>query len=209
MKKNNLFGILFALIAFFTCYQNGSAETALCTPDCPDTPFITKMPLEKEFTYMGCRYVADYYLRKACDKWCDIMLWRVRALDPPPCSSCDVNKLLDVATAQIIHELNTTNTFESITGQPSCRPENPGECNEYWRVSKATCWSWYVNDNFNLDKPITPINYWGSICYCEYDSCCLTWYKVCMDDLGQIVVTEIESNSSGPCKNEKCTSVCD
>lgn len=137
-----------------------------------------------------------------------------------------MNTLIDIATAQIIQAIinntftgpngeKTPNyTWENITGGSLCLPDPPapGNCTNYWRVSKASCWRWYQNPDFRDTLPPDKGNYWGAISYCEYDICCLTYYRVCYDQFMQLVVTEVEENSNGQCPHDptgQCQSVCD
>ncbi len=191
---------------------NCKAVPVLCEPDCPETPFLSQYPLTCNFQLGNCHFVADYYIRKACSTYCDILLWRVKCIDPPPCNNYPVAQLINIATASIIQCLRNSGDFERITGQQACFPTQPGDCNYNWRVSKASCWKWFQNSSYNATHPPTEENYWGGISYCTTDVCCLTWYKVCMDSLGQIIVTELESNSNGTCPYDptgQCISICD
>lgn len=205
-----LFGIfLFSIINTHSV----KSETAICTPDCPETPFITKYPLSLEFFIGDCRYKVSYYIRKACNIWCDILIWSVKSYDPPPCGTMDPNTILNIAAAQIIQYFaNNPNEWFEITGKGDCIPHNIGECNMFWRVSKASCWKFDINTHFNTNEPPSDSNYFGTFGYCIMDICCLTWYKVCMDQFGQVVVTEVEAHSTGPCPYDpsgSCKQVCE
>ena len=205
------FGILFSLIFSF---EISKAETVICEPDCFDTPFIREHPLSDTFCIGNCCFVADYYIRKACHIWCDIMLWRIRVLTPN-CNIYDAKTLCDIAEAQIIHTLindyieNGVNSiWYQVTQTEICIPRAPGECTYFWRVRKATCWKFYLNPDWGSYP-----TYWGAYSYCLYDYCCLTWYQVCMDQFAQIIVTQVESQTPHDCPTqsgmEDCVQVCD
>ncbi len=102
MKKLCFISTILLILSFFAFSYNSYAGTAICEPDCPETPFLSQYPLTCEFQIGNCTFIADYYIRKACSTWCDIMLWRVRCIDPPPYNNYDVNQLIDIATASII-----------------------------------------------------------------------------------------------------------
>ncbi len=204
---------IFFLITLTSLSQNTYSETAICEPDCHETPFIKNYPLSVEFTIGGCRYEVEYYIRKACDMWCDIAIWSVRSIDPPPCGSIDPNTMLNIATAQIIqHFVNNPSEWENITGGECCIPQGVGEHNLFWRVSKASCWKFHPSTSYNPELPPSSSNYYGVYGYCTYDICCLTWYDVVMDEYGQVIVTKVESMSPQPCPYDpsgQCVQVCD
>ncbi len=200
--------ILFVYVMlFFTFGINFLySETAICEPDCFETPFIRQYPLSYTFTYMGCTYRADYYIRKACGVYCDILIWRVVSLSPPPCNQVSIQQLLNVAAAAIImnylYNPSAREEWNQITGSDICLPEPPSNCTFYWRVSKSLCWRWWESTTGGYD----------SIGYCDYELCCLTWYQVCYDQFGQAVVTEVESNANGTCPHNPyndCVQICD
>ncbi len=215
--------MLLVIIGLMHFPASASAETVICVPDCYDDEFITQYPGQVEFVIGNCSFVADFYVRKACDTWCDILLWRVRCIDPPPCDNYDMNQVIDIAQAQIIMAImndekifaGKTKTWNDVVGEGTkCMPpsEEPGSCTTYWRVSKASCWKWFENSSYDPEEPPSKINYWGGISYCEYDICCLTYYKVCYDEFMQLVVTEVESNSTDDCPLDpsgECEPVCD
>jgi hypothetical protein len=216
MKTSKFYiSLLFViLLPLFFHFENLKADTVICMPDCFNDSFKIQNPLSVQFHLGPCRYVADFYIRKACGIWCDILLWRVRALDSN-CNNYDPKTMCDIAEAQIIQFLindynqNGTNSFwYRITGTEICRPTSPGECTYFWRVSKATCWKFYLNPDWGHYP-----TYWGAYGYCMYDYCCLTWYKVCMDQFGQILVTQVESQTEHDCPTqsgmEDCIQVCD
>jgi len=106
MKTSKFYISLFigTLLFLFFHFENLKAETAICEPDCFDTPFHREAPLSVTFCFGNCCYAADFYIRKACGIWCDILLWRVRALDSN-CNNYDPKMMCDIAEAQIIHFL--------------------------------------------------------------------------------------------------------
>lgn len=199
---------IFYTFIFFTFFGINflHSETPICEPDCPETPFIRQYPLSYTFTYMGCTYRADYYIRKACGIYCDILLWRVVCLSPPPCDQVPVQQMLNIAAAAIImryiYDENASQEWRNITGGDVCLPEPPSNCSFWWRVSKSLCWHWWYGSTSG--NPI--------LSYCDYELCCLTWYRVCYDQFGQPVVTEVESNANGTCPydpNNDCVQTCD
>lgn len=177
--------------------------TATCLPDCFNNPFIAGPDVT--FTIGGCRYSVDYYYRKACDTYCDILIWRVISIDPPPCGSMPINQLLNIATARTINYILNDPTLSSIL---NCGPTAIDDCSDYWRVSKASCWHNFTNSSYTMTKPPSILNYYGGISYCSLDACCFSTYRVCMDSLGQIVISQTGSTSTNTCPSQ-CTNVCE
>lgn len=203
--KTKIFYIV-TFIIFILSINFSYGETPICEPDCFDTPFIRQYPQSHTFTYMGCTYQVDYYIRKACGIYCDILIWRIVPLSGSPCDQVPPQQLLNVAEAAIImhymYDAQAQQQWRDITGGDVCLPEPPSNCNTWWRVSKALCWRWWDSSTGG-----------GSILsYCDYALCCLTWYKVCIDQFGQAVVTEVESNANGTCPYDPyndCVQTCD
>ncbi len=209
MKK--MFLVIFFVMTFFALNTNTSkALHAWCIPDCPDDSLELLDPQTAEFTIGNCHYAADFYYRKACNQYCDIMLTRVKCIDPPPCDNISVIDLLNIAQAQIIKYCINKKIFENKYGF-SCTPLNLGDCNSYWRISKGSCWHKSQNHDFSFTEPPSVSNYYGTIASCAADICCLTRYQVCRDNLNQIIVSIVEQMSTAPCPydpNGDCVPVC-
>jgi len=216
MKTLKLYISLIISITLSLLFQPNflKAETVVCMPDCFQDSFNVRFPISVQFQFGPCRFVADFYIRKACGIYCDILLWRIRVLDEN-CNNYDPKMMCDIAEAQIIHflindyiENGVNSIWYRATQSEICRPQQPGECTYFWRVSKATCWKFYLNPDWNRYP-----TYWGAYSYCLYDYCCLTWYQVCMDQFGQILVTQVESQTPHDCPTqsgmEDCVQVCD
>lgn len=184
-----------------------------CEPDCKDDLFETGGIHTFTFNLGGCDYEIDFYFRHACDYWCDFNIYRITLLDSMCINSYSVSFLLDYAMVQLITHSKDPGFPVNV---PCSYPENPNECNTFWRVNNAGCFSRETpTPSYDPTTGEVPSYFrWQTIFPCLGTTCCFRVFKACRDQYSNLVITPYSVSSSGTCPQTDptggtCYSTCD
>ncbi|MDT3741119.1 MAG: hypothetical protein RO257_16645 [Candidatus Kapabacteria bacterium] len=198
MKK--LF-ILVALLLTVT-FSNMKSDNMTCLPDCPNDQFNFNCPVFTT-TFGNCTMRIYWGYRFACGQYHDIIITGIDYWGD--CSLLSERDMLDFAALFIMRSDFVKDPYPAGLGWEW--PNEPNECVTNWRVNKWSCWRQRGEITFGYDRIVA----------CNNDPlvpCCLTWYKICLDNLGREIIT-IEDEAAPPeaCPTEQgwlpCMKVCD
>lgn len=171
LKHASVILILLLSIVLTTNYVKAQDTPPPCVPDCENTPFH---PVEQNDFYFdnGCIIRVWYTWRKACDVYYDIQIVKIETLNPL-CNDYSYKQIFDSAFKKVI-ELNKMGF-----------PPKRGECDVNWRISAASCWSfWNIIVTGDPHMIMLP---------CAGSGCCYQPYQVCRDQQGNITLTPLGS----------------
>ncbi len=173
MKK--VFLLLFALLTI-SAFQLNAQDQNLCYPDCSHQLF---QPAQQTTTTIGnCTLTITYWYRLATCKppvKADVCITNIE-FSGDCIGYYSERELLDAAALHIIAE-NYMGWY---------KPTNSGDCDDRWRISHQSCWGYHPTGNPPRLVPCFGI---GVI------ECCYTKYRICINDVGDEVVTIIEELS--------------
>lgn len=189
MKK-----IIFLSFLLIVSFSHLKAVPWTCYPDCIDDKF--QFNLDPEIMQIGgCTITVNFGYRIACETWYDYCITGIN-LSPDPdnptaCDNLEVNQLMHMVMVMLIQR-NPAN-FP--------KPTKPGDCATSWRINRGLCWRFFPSST-NDDKHLG---------MCDIVECCLTWYRICMDNYGREIITiEDEQAPVVICPyNPPCIKVCD
>lgn len=196
MFRNILLGG-FLIILLLMSNVESKSDTMVCIPDCEEDIFNFNVPA-MTYSIGTCSITVYWGWRHACDMYWDIFILGI-SYSGPGCSYMSEKDMMD---ASIIKLLNDP-YLQTLSSNPQSfpLPLNPGDCTTSWRVNKWKCWQKYVS--ITGDHRLVACNTDPEV------PCCLTWYKLCMDNLGIITYTiEAIEGPDSPCI-APCVDVCD
>lgn len=158
----------------------------LCVPDCSDDYWneIKELTVVSDIC-PGCTINVSYTWRKACEKYQDIQIVKFEVPNDE-CKDCPPEKLYQMALDEIIR-----------TNEMLFKPRYPGDCDEYWRVAIASCWSTWRY--YYEDGPY--MRYIDVYELCKMTTCCVQKMRVCLDKAKNYIVTPTDGNIY---YNDKC-----
>ena len=175
-----------AVVLFFGALAQLRTQTPTpCTPDCPETPFLTTtyiVNVSAPPPWQSCIMAVKYVKRKACGIWNDIQVLSITFpgaacqglqnwLNDPNVSSA--SKALLMGQAHNIASLGVISTeflnmYNNATPSEQQALECPGG-SSIWRASKGSCW-FIDSDCWHTEmKP------------CPNSACCLHEFSLCMN----------------------------
>jgi hypothetical protein len=180
------------------------APNTLCLPDCFDDEWEPPGPPHMVEVYFGpCTLRVHYKTRKACGVFCDLIITNIQNYSGsnPYCAGLPVSQVVDIATVQAIRD-----AMDNDRPDESCKPKDLGDCITQWRVSNAACWRY----NLSGLNPGTNAGWHGSWGICDQMACCFNLYQVCLDSIGNTVVTRTSQtqNYDCPVDNPGCVPAC-
>ena len=150
-----------------------------CTPDCPNDSFITQPPLIVNYG-LNCTLVIWYATRIACGTWYDVQLLMVQTIG----TGCGVLFPPDQLFKRAYYKLIEADPMGFPPRPTDPIPDPPGYiCNEQWRVSQASCWTYY-NVTVNGQSHLVTIP-------CNGTDCCLQRMNICRWVGGSVTINPI------------------
>jgi len=186
------------------CFDNNE-NRANCDLGCIET-WEEQDPIDFPIPNTGCRMYIQYETRDKCDNWQDVHIFDIiitNANNPgQPCIFTD-KSAYEIALGEVA-ERNVMN-FE---------PTKAPECNDMWRVSKASCWTNWTTiydgltggvnktPGHQLEIPSPYLYYYYSYDECDAD-CCAKRVRVCRNFDGTVTITDlgIVSSVADSCAN--------
>lgn len=194
--------IVLISLLFVFAISNMKSEDMDCIPDCPDDQFNYNCPVFTT-TFGNCTMRIYWGYRLACGVYHDIIITGIDYWGD--CSLLSERDMLDFAALYIMKSNFVRDPAPAGLGWPY--PSGPGDCVTNWRVNKWSCWRQHIMATEEYSRIVA----------CNNDPlvpCCLTWYKICLDNIGREIITiEDETAPSEPCPTAPgwlpCKKVCD
>jgi len=179
------------------------ADNMDCVPDCPEDQFNYNCPVFTT-TFGTCTIRIYWGYRIACGVYHDIIITGIDYWGD--CTFLSENDMLSFAALYIMESSFVTGAKPAGLGWP--QPQGPGDCVTNWRVNKWSCWRRHINTTEGYESLVACNNTQDPI------PCCLTWYKICLDNLNRKIITiEDEGGPNIPCPTAPgwfpCIKVCD
>lgn len=181
--------------------SEGVSDTAVCLPDCFNSPLGAPVLYKILIPGYGW-FMVKYRTRYACNTWYDVYIdWII------PLNSNGVDPMAG-KSMQFILEIVTNFLLKENPMQFPPLPGTNPPCRINWRIIKGNCWS-----RINAGNPQCPIQY----APCAGQACCLEPYQVCVNlTTGERIVTKMSygwgpyscNSSVPPSGGQPCEPAC-
>ncbi len=227
MKRNTSILRLLFLVSFGFAVLMGTQQvlaqtTEPCLPDCYNDQWIPAYPGDpiRITVTLECGEVVEVRIRyrRACDAWNDMYVEGITFVGGYTAAarcgrSMTMKEMLEDATKKVL---------ETFHAPVWTMPQDSGQCVDRWRVMYGSCWQpdfpILAQDLIpSLNPADTPPWYdpqatSGSLWPCEYQICCLDYYRLCNVG-GRFEATKYDSEPGQcvlePPQDPNCEPVCD
>lgn len=205
MRKTSL--LVLALLGCLAFGVPALAQDQPCKPDCEDADWA--LPAQSYVVTLpgGCKVNVVYTTRFACGRYNDFQILAIDQIAPFD-ESCVSYARMDTKDFLALITQETLEANPMNFPPPPPKPPATQNCATNWRVVAGACWQ--KSMHYEYEPTMEPLPLWQP---CHGESCCLKYFRVCVDPCGNRTVEQTASDTPPTvCPitgGYPCTPVCD